>query len=891
MKIMSEEKVILIDGNSIMNRAFYGLPLLSTADGLYTNAVLGFLNILFKVIKEEEATHIGVAFDLKAPTFRHEKYSEYKGNRKGMPDELRVQMPIIKDVLQSMNINIYEIEGYEADDVLGTLAHKCEKTGINVTVLSGDRDLLQLATKKVKISIPKTKQGKTTIENYYDEDVVALYGVTPIEFIDLKGLMGDSSDNIPGVPGIGEKTAIKIISNYHSIEEAYENVDQLKPPRASKNLKEYYDLAILSKELATICTTCDIEFDLQDIKIDNIFNEDAYKIFKKLEFKRLLEKFDVDVQNDEDNKLTIDKHLISNKEELKVLINNLTNEKLVSYYFIIEENNIIGLSIAYNEDESYFVKCNSELDSSEVMSMFKIILEDSNIAKVTHDLKDDLHLFKKYNIISKNIIFDTFVGGYTINPTKDTYNFDDIANEFIGITFKSKEELLGKGRNRKSYLMIDENELVDYCSMLSSIIYISYKKMDIIIRELNMYDLFYEMEMPLIHVLYDMEDYGIKVDSTMLHDYSDKLSKIIDLLQAEIYELASEEFNINSPKQLGVILFEKLKLPIIKKTKTGYSTAADVLDKLKKEHPIIDKISEYRQLTKLKSTYADGLFDYINKDDSRIHSTFKQTITSTGRISSTEPNLQNIPIRMAIGREIRKVFVPEEDYVFIDADYSQIELRLLAHLSEDETLIDAYNNNQDIHRLTASQVFHIPFDEVTNIQRSNAKAVNFGIVYGIGAFSLSGDLHISRKEAQEYIDNYFRRYPSVKIYLDNCIRYAKDRGYSLTMFNRRRPIKELQSSNFMQRSFGERVAMNTPIQGSAADIIKIAMINVNNRLKQENLKSKLILQVHDELLIEAHKDEVEQVKTLLVEEMENAVKLSVRLEADMNMGMTWYDTK
>ncbi|GKX30015.1 DNA polymerase [Vallitalea longa] len=888
---MSNEKVLLVDGNSIMNRAYYGLPLLSNSEGMYTNAVLGFINILLKVIKDENATHLGVAFDLKAPTFRHDKYKEYKGNRKGMPDELRMQMPVIKEVLKAMNINIYEMEGYEADDILGTLAHKAQESGLDTTVLSGDRDLLQLATDRVKISIPKTKKGTTTVENYFEKDVIDLYSVTPTEFIDLKGLMGDASDNIPGVPGIGEKTAIKIISKYHSIEEAYENVDELKPPRASKNLKENYDLAVLSKELATICVDCNIDFEKDNMVIDDIFNEETYKLFKNLEFKRLLEKFDSSIGDDEKSILPVNYNSIDTKDELKKLISNILGNKLLAYYIVTDNDKIIGVSVAYDKENAYFIKCFNELESTYVFEQLKNIFENKDIVKVTHGLKRDLHILAKYNIKCENVLFDTFVGAYTINPTKDTYDIDDIAREYLDIIMKSEEELLGKGRNKISYLNLSEEELINHCSMLSAIIFYSYDIIDNKINELDMHKLFYEIEMPLIYVLYDMELYGIKVDSVLLNEYAEKLGKIIDLLESEIYELAGETFNIKSPKQLGIILFEKLELPVIKKTKTGYSTAAEVLDKLKGEHPIINKISEYRQLTKLKSTYADGLFDYIGKEDSRIHSTFKQTITSTGRISSIEPNLQNIPIKMEIGREIRKVFVPEEDYVFIDADYSQIELRLLAHLAEDETLIEAYNDHQDIHRLTASQVFHIPFEEVTSLQRSNAKAVNFGIVYGIGAFSLGQDLHISRKEAQEYIDNYFRKYPSVKIYLDNCIRYAKNRGYSLTMLNRRRPIPELMSSNFMQRSFGERIAMNTPIQGSAADVIKIAMINISKRLKSENLRSRLILQIHDELLIEAHRDEVDLVKKYLVEEMENAVDISVKLEVDVNMGMTWYDVK
>ncbi|QUI23453.1 DNA polymerase I [Vallitalea pronyensis] len=884
------DKVLLIDGNSIMNRAYYGLPLLSNSEGVYTNAVLGFLNIILKAIKDEEATHIGVAFDLKAPTFRHEKYKEYKGNRKGMPDELRMQMPIIKDVLKAMDISIFEMEGYEADDVLGTLAHQCEKIGVDTTVLSGDRDLLQLATKHIKISIPKTKKGSTTIENYFEADVLERYGVTPTEFIDLKGLMGDSSDNIPGVPGIGEKTAIKIIATYHSIEEAYRHIDQLKPPRAAKNLEEHYDLALLSKELATICVDCDVCFDKDSLKIDNIYNEATYKLFKQLEFKRLLEKFE-GMEEDSYVEDLLTEHLIETKEALDQLVSQLQQVHKFAYYILTEGMDMIGISIAYNENEAYFIKCQESMDDAFCMAQLKDIFESHDLQKMTHGLKEDLHLFNRYKIEPKSIVFDTFVGAYTVNPTRDTYGIDDIANDYLKVMLPSQDELLGKGKSRISYRAIEPQQLLTYACHLSSIIYRSYDLMHAAIEEYGMHELFYNIEMPLIQVLYDMEYYGIKVDSVLLHDYADKLKVMIDLLESEIYELADETFNIKSPKQLGVILFEKLKLPVIKKTKTGYSTAAEVLEKLKGEHPIIDKISEYRQLTKLKSTYADGLFDYIGKEDSRIHSSFQQTIAATGRISSTEPNLQNIPIRMEMGREIRKVFVPEDDYIFIDADYSQIELRLLAHLAEDETLINAFNEGQDIHRLTASQVFHVPFDEVSSLERSNAKAVNFGIVYGIGAFSLSQDLHITRKEAQEYIQNYFKKYPSVKIYLDNCIRYAKNRGYSLTMLQRRRPIPELASSNFMQRSFGERVAMNTPIQGSAADVIKIAMINVSNKLKSENLRSRLILQVHDELLIEAHRDEVELVKQYLVEEMENAVQISVKMKVDVNIGMTWYDTK
>jgi DNA polymerase-1 len=877
-----KDKLLLIDGNSIMNRAFYGIPLLTNSEGLYTNAVYGFLNILSKSIEEENASHIVVAFDLKAPTFRHNMYSEYKGNRKGMPDELRPQMGIIKEILRSMNISISELEGYEADDILGTLATTGEDEGMDVTILSGDRDMLQLATDNTKISIPKTKKGTTTIENYFKKDVFELYSVTPDEFIDVKGLMGDTSDNIPGIPGIGEKTAIKIIKEFHSIENAYNNVDKLTTRIANK-ITEHYEIALISKELATICKDCDVNVEIQSCKTDNLYNEQSYELFKKYEFKSLLNKFD-DVQTT-DNSLDLNIIKIDKIDNLQNVIKDTTQ---IGYNLITDEEVTI-LTLTCNGTDVYYIDNKSE-QKEELYSFIIDLLNNTNINKITHNLKEQLHALD-IDLATNNLsIYDLSLASYILNPIKDSYNIDDIAKDYLSIMYSTNEEIFGKGKSKKTILEIDEEVIIDYYCKGSQILYSSFEVIIKKLEEFNLTDLYFNIELPLLYVLKSVETIGMKVDANSLKEYGEKLQLRIDELQVKIYEDAGETFNINSPKQLGVVLFEKLELPIIKKTKTSYSTAADVLEKLKTSHTIIERIIEYRQLAKLKSTYADGLFEYI-EDDSRIHSNFNQKVTSTGRISSTEPNLQNIPIKLELGREIRKVFIPEDDYIFIDADYSQIELRLLAHLSDDESFINAFNNNLDIHRITASQVFYVPFEEVTDLQRRNAKAVNFGIVYGISAYGLSQDLNITRKEADEYIKNYFSKYPKVKSFLDTCIVDAKEKGYVTTMYNRIRMIPELKASNFMQRSFGERVAMNTPIQGSAADIIKIAMINVYNALNSQNLKSRLILQVHDELLIEAHKDEVDIVNELLIKEMENAVSLKVPLTVDSNTGQSWYDAK
>lgn len=893
---------MIVDGNSIINRAFYAVPILTNSEGIYTNAVYGFLNIVFKLIEEESPQYIAVTFDLPAPTFRHQKYADYKGNRKTMPEELKQQIPILKDLLDAMGIYRVEKESYEGDDLIGTLSKKAQQLNIIPVIVSGDRDLLQLATDTVKIRIPKTKGGKTEIEDYLDSDVISKYGVTPREFIDLKALMGDSSDNVPGVPAIGEKTASKIIHEYHCIESAIENADNIKPKRISENLKQFKDTAILSKELVTICTDVPIEIDFENMKLENIFNSRVYDIFKKLNFKTFLSRFEMkkqptqltfsDTINTEIKSSKIQTNRISGIENIEDYISKLMDMKMVSYIIFVYKNNFAGISFCYDNDSAQMIEIDENVTSELLISYLKPFFESDSIEKIAHNEKENISLLKKYKIELKNVIFDVSIAGYILNPTRETYYYDDLAEEFLNESYQSEEEIFGKGKSKIGFFDISEAERQNYACQYANIVY---RTKSIMEKKLNLNgqtELYYSIEHPLIRVLASMERYGIKVDQNKLIDYGESIKKSIDEITQQIYFEAGEEFNINSTKQLGVILFEKMGLKSGKKTKTGYSTAADVLEKLSYESDFVKRILRYRTLSKLKATYADGLLAVMDRDTHRIYSTFNQTITSTGRISSTEPNLQNIPIKLDLGRELRKVFIPEnEDFIFVDADYSQIELRVLAHLSQDETLVNAFCENQDIHRLTASQVFKISFDDVTSKQRSNAKAVNFGIVYGIGAFSLSQDLDISVKEAERYIEGYFERYPKVKIYLNRLVQDAKHNGYAQTIFNRRRIIPDINSRNFQQRSFSERVAMNMPIQGTAADIIKIAMVRVYKRLKSENLKSRLILQVHDELLVEAKKDEVEQVKQILKSEMENAVQFSVPMSVDIHEGNTWFETK
>lgn len=868
-------KIVLIDGHSILNRAFYGLPDLTNAEGLHTNAIYGFLTIMFKLLEEEKPEYLTVAFDVHAPIFRHKMYAEYKGTRKPMADELRQQVPVIKEVLHAMGVKTIECAGLEADDLIGTLSNRCENEGMEVTVISGDRDLLQLATEHVKIRIPKTKQGKTEIEDYYAKDVEERYQVTPKEFIDLKALMGDTADNIPGVPSIGEKTATKIITQYHSIEEAHEHVDELKPPRASKALSEHWDLAVLSKELATINVKADFPYELSEAKLGNLYTEEAYIFFQKLEFKNLLSRFDVSAPA---NKVEDGFKIITSKSEAEKVFVQAEEASTIGAVIFKDLENVLplfadqaglgGIGLCFSKEESYCIKVEKDITGEWLLKKLADVAEKAETYAMFH-LKESM---EQVTIRNQANCFDVSVAAYLLNPLKNNYTWEDVAREHLG-------------------LMIDEKIDQDMKACYES--YVNYASVEVLrqkLRDTKMDTLFRDIEMPLVFTLFDMEQNGIRVEADALKQYGDQLAGKIAELEKEIYEEAGETFNINSPKQLGVVLFENMKLPGGRKTKTGYSTAADVLEKLAPEHPVVAKILEYRQYTKLKSTYADGLANYI-QDDGRIHGKFNQTITATGRISSTEPNLQNIPVRMELGRLIRKVFIPEEGYRFVDADYSQIELRVLAHCSGDEHLIQAYKEQSDIHRITASQVFHIPFDEVTPQQRRNAKAVNFGIVYGISSFGLSQDLSITRKEAAKYIDDYFATYPGIKTFLDHAVTHAKEEGYVVTLFGRRRPVPELSSSNFMQRSFGERVAMNSPIQGAAADIIKIAMIRVNQRLKDQKMKSRLVLQVHDELLIEAYEPELDEVQNILKEEMEHAAELKVPLEIDMHTGDNWYEAK
>lgn len=906
------KKLVLIDGHSILNRAFFGLPDLTNSEGLHTNAVYGFLNILFKILEEEKPDYLTVAFDVHAPTFRHKMFDAYKGTRSPMDDALRQQVPLMKEMLTAMGVRIVEMEGYEADDILGTIAGMGEREGMDVSVVSGDRDLLQLATEHVKIRIPKTKKTGTEIEDYLAADVKARYMVTPKEFIDVKALMGDTADNIPGVPGIGEKTATALIEKYGNIEAVHEDAANVKPPRASKNIVEFWDQAVLSKELATIITDVPIAYDFAGAKLDGVqelYTEEAYLLCKRLEFKNLLGRFEVDAPK---NQAQEHFKIVRKKSEAEKIWKKAGNNPIG--YFIIPyaagkdgkqeqdgqmclfaetpKNAFAGMAVAFSEEDICLFVTGDELTSEELIDQLINKREGKLIAA---DLKPDLRFFPDVAkadswdtcLAFRARCFDRTVAAYLLNPLKGEYPYDDIAKDYLGLMVPTKTDYLGKNE-AAVVLAEDEQAAMNYACYEAYIAWKSYPVLKEALQQHEMETLFNEIEMPLVFVLSDMEREGICIDADALKEYGTKLAGSIEEYEQKIYEEAGEEFNINSPKQLGVILFEKLQLPNGKKTKTGYSTAAEVLDKLAPDYPIVADILEYRKLSKLKSTYADGLANFID-ETGKIHTSFNQTITATGRLSSTDPNLQNIPIRMELGKMIRKVFHPMEGDLFVDSDYSQIELRLLAHISGDEGLIEAFRENQDIHRSTASKVFGVAFDDVTDLQRRNAKAVNFGIVYGISAFGLSQDLNIPQKEAQGFIDSYFATYPKIKEFLDQTVAQAKECGFTRTLFGRIRPIPELSSSNFMQRQFGERVAMNAPIQGTAADIIKIAMIRVHDRLIREGYKSRLILQVHDELLIETAESEKDAVIALLEEEMRQAADLQVELAVGTECGYNWYD--
>ena len=806
-----------------------------------------------------------------------------------MPEELREQMPLLKEVLQAMHIPIFEQEGFEADDILGTLSALAEKNGIVPVVVSGDRDLLQLAGETLKVRIPKTKGGRTETEDYYAADVQAKYGVTPAEFIDMKALMGDASDNIPGVPGIGEKTAAKIITQYHDIETAIAHAAEIKPKKASENLAAYQEQARLSKFLATIVRDMPLEWDKETLKIGDMFNQTAYELVKRLEFKSMFSRFEGSASAPKQAEQTY--RFVADREGAKEVLAALKKGE-VGYAFVYENEEGQGLALYQEQLGGVWMEASMAFLMQELLEIFQPFFADSAYRKIGHDVKKDIRFLRSYGYDGFTAEFDTAIGAYILNATGSSYEYDDIAAAFLNETYPSQEEVFGKGRTKKAFAALPEAERTAYGARQAEIFFRARKVMEERLAENEQKSLFYDMEMPLIYVLADMEKYGIKVDKAALLAYQKRLGESLDGMEEEIYALAGEKFNINSPKQLGVILFEKLGLKGGKKTKTGYSTAADVLEKLRTAHPIVERILHYRQLAKLKSTYADGLLAVMDAETEKIYSTFNQTITATGRISSTEPNLQNIPVRLELGRELRKIFIPESaEFCFLDADYSQIELRVLAHISGDESLIAAFKSNQDIHRMTASQVFHVPFDEVTPLQRSNAKAVNFGIIYGKGAFSLGQDLGISRKEAEEYINAYFARYPKIKTFMEDTIKNGTKNGYVSTLWNRRRNMPELQSSNFMQRAAGERAAMNMPIQGTAADIIKLAMIKVHRALQEGGYRSRLILQVHDELLIEAYKEEKEAVAKILKENMEHAADLLVPLDVDVHEGASWFEAK
>lgn len=927
------KKLVLIDGNSIMNRAFYGImgsKALTTKDGKYTNAIYGFLAILFKLLEEEKPDYIGVTFDLKAPTARHKMYEGYKANRKGMPTELAEQMPIIKDVLRAMNIDIIEKEGYEGDDVIGTLSRYGEQKGLEVVILSGDRDTFQLATDNVRINIPRTKGGKTETEIFNREKVKEVYGIEPKQLIEVKGLQGDASDNIPGVPGIGEKTALSLVQKYETIDNLYKKLESGEADvkgKQKEKLEQNKDLAYLSRTLGEINTKVPIEDTLEELKLEEWDKPKVLELFKELNFKRYIDRFNLqneagkgDNFSEENNIENQYKVIEKSIEEIKTIIEKqgkmifyIETEKVNDEDKIIKEK-ITGISIFNSsENEAYYI----DIKNDEKIQELKEIFENDKILKIGIDLGRVYILLRQEGIDFKGINYDASIAAYILNPTNNKLKLTDLAeqyleidvNEILGDSKSSKVEQInlfdamqGAGLSGSNEEKLEEEKIKEEqektqkaeekkCTLYAYIIYklqeITMKKLE----EINAVDLFNNIDMPTVTVLANMQWNGMYADLEELNKFGKQLKEQLEIKTKMIYEMAGEEFNINSTKQLGEILFEKMKLPVVKKTKSGYSTDVDVLEKLKSEDPIISEILDYRQLMKLNSTYVEGLKPYINPKTKRIHSFFHQTITATGRISSTEPNLQNIPTRFELGKQVRKIFKPEPGKVYIDADYSQIELRVLAHMSEDTHMVQAFKDGEDIHRQAASKVFKTPMEEVTKEQRSNAKAVNFGIVYGISDFGLGEQLGISRKIAKQYIEEYLQEYAGIKNFMDDMKEKAKKTGYVETLFNRRRYIPELKSNNYMVRQFGERAAMNTPIQGTAADIMKIAMINVYKKLIEENLEAKIVLQVHDEMMIEAPLAEAEKVKEIVKTEMESAIKLNVPLIAEVSEAENWYECK
>lgn len=889
---MTKDKLMIIDGSSLLYRAFYALPLLTTKDGIYTNGAYGFLTMLYNLQDQYQPDYICVAFDKSGPTFRHKEYEEYKGTRQETPSELAGQFSIIRDILKSMNIVTLEMSEYEADDIAGTLARQGEEKGLEVILVTGDKDYLQLATEKSKVLL--TRKGISDMEEFDRETILEEYGLEPKQLIDVKGLMGDKSDNIPGVPGIGEKTGLKLIKEFGSIEEVYKNLDKVSGKKLKENLIENENIAYLSRKLGEIITNIPLDLGIEDLKVKDANWEELLPLFEKLEFKSFINRAPDKYRNKEDEIEINYEYKIVSAEEIEEVAKSLSQEKKLAFKFLIDgsniiEDEIISLGIKPQTGSTYYIDLSSM--GERFIQLFKPIFENPQIEKIGHSLKKDMAILFRYGIQIQNYGFDSMIAQYLIDPSQSDYSINKLSEEYLGAYGTDEEMLLGKGKGKKTFSQLSEEDMASHLSFTLETVFALEGKMIEKIREYDMEDLYYNVELPLTEVLSSMEYLGFKVDEDQLKMLGEQFDAEIKSLTEEIHQLGGGEFNINSPKQIGEILFDRLNLPVIKKTKTGYSTSVEVLEKLKDKHPIIEKILRYRQIVKLKSTYIDGLTALINRKTGRIHSSFNQTITSTGRISSTEPNLQNIPIRTEDGRRIRKAFVAEKpDYTLVDADYSQIELRVLAHISQDEKMMEAFIKDQDIHTKTASEVFHLPMEEVTPSIRNNAKAVNFGIVYGISDYGLSQDLNITRKEAKDFIDKYLDNYTGVRQFMEDIVVEGKEKGYVETLLHRRRYIPELKSKNFNVRSFGERIAMNTPIQGSAADIIKVAMVKVYKALREKGLKSRLILQVHDELIIETHMDELDEVKTILKEIMEGSISLSIPLRVDIEIGDSWYET-
>lgn len=894
------EKLIVIDGNSILNRAFYGImgsKMLQTADGTYTNAVYGFLNIMFRILEDENPEYLVVAFDVKSPTKRHEMYSEYKGTRKGMPDELAVQLPIIKKVLEAMNIKVLEKPGYEADDILGTLSDWGDKQGLKVILLTGDRDSFQLAKDNVIIRIPRTKQGKTETEDFDANKVFETYQVTPKQMIEVKGLMGDTSDNIPGVPGIGEKTALNLIQKYKNIDQLYEAIENGDPNikgKQKEKLVENKELAYLSRTLGTIDLEAPIEKSLEEFRIETWDKEAVLELFKELRFKRFIEKFQL--ENSQTEKKLEDLFEIVEIPNIEEISEKLKSRKELFYYFETESDEQAFIIKKKIKKMQVYLKPEKKVYSIKFEPKeWQAIFENETILKCGYQQKDDYILLKQVGIKPKNMMFDTRIAMYLLNSGTNLYSLEEVARQHLNLEIEDYEKTDNQEQNVQTSFFDNELEVKQETNYKNAIYsYIIGEAKSVLeekLREVNQLELFLNVEMPCVEVLAEMRYTGVFVEREDIEKMSENLKQEIDKMSKEIYELAGQEFNINSPKQLGEILFEKLELPFKKKNKNGYATDVDTLEKLTQEHPIIEKVLYYRQISKLNSTFVEGMLPFINPKTKRIHTTFHQTVAATGRLSSSDPNLQNIPTRTDLGKQIRKLFKAEEGKVFLDADYSQIELRVLAHMSQDEIMIKAFQEHNDIHQICASQVFGVPLEEVTKEMRSHAKAVNFGIVYGISDFGLAEQLGIKRKEAKQYIDSYLEKYHGIEKFMEEEIEKAKEKGYVETMFHRRRYIPEITSNNYMVRKFGDRVAMNAPIQGTAADIMKIAMIEVYHELNNRNLKSKIVLQIHDELIIEALESEKEEVSRILRECMERAAELSVQLEVDLQEGKTWYQTK